>query len=128
MSEVLKAFHEMTLRPVDADYKEDPHLCAYIEQQIWNFPTFALPHIHDPVAICGLVHFRGIGEIWMVTGAGFERQAPVIVKQQRSLILSLISALNLHRLDMEIDARRADAKLYAEKLGFEYDLYVFLDV
>lgn len=116
---VLKAFQSMILRPQDEI--ADADLRTMLELQILNYPAFALPSIEAPVVICGFVHFRGVCECWMVTGAGFERMAPMVLQQQQSLIRTMWSALKLHRLDMEIDAGREDARLWARRLGFEYE-------
>lgn len=118
---VLRAFQNFKPRPQDAWVFETPERRNFLEAQIVAFPCHALPDTENPTAICGLVHTWGVGEIWMVTGEGFARSAPVVLQQQRQIITAFYSALRLHRLCMAIDAGNAEAKLWAGRLGFEYE-------
>lgn len=85
------------------------------------FPAYALPCINQPTTICGLIHDHGVGEIWMVTGKGFERSAPIVLQQQRQLLKTFYQVLNLHRLHMLVDSSDGPAKLWAARLGFVFE-------
>lgn len=83
-----------------------------------NFPAVALPCAENPSAICGVAHVAGVGETWMLTGIGFERDIRVIMRQHRTLLKMAVNVLDLRRLHMLVDPARHGAIRYAEKLGF----------
>jgi hypothetical protein len=117
----LEIFRNFKPRPCDAWFFEIDSVRLQLEQQILFFPVMALPSLDKPVALCGVVHAHGVGEMWMVTGEGFERKAPVIRDQQRGLCAAAVVALKLHRLHMMIESSRDDAKKWAEELGFRFE-------
>lgn len=117
----LQAFYNFNPRPVDAWIFEDAQLWKLIEAQILNFPSYVLPSVDKPSALAGIVPMAGVGEVWMITAVGFERQAPVIIQQLRHLCAQYWDVLNLHRLHMRVDSGRQDAKFFAEKVGFKYE-------
>ncbi|MDP2207049.1 MAG: hypothetical protein Q8K65_12175 [Alphaproteobacteria bacterium] len=94
---------------------------ALIEYQILNYPSFALPSIAAPVVVCGIAHAAGVGEVWMVTGKGFEEQFRTVLRQQRAGLPQLIRVLDIHRLHMLVDPARAGVCRYAEAAGFEFE-------
>lgn len=118
---VLRAFYTMTPRERDRLSYDDPVTRAYIEKQIMLFPAFALPDPDHAVCIVGAVPLRGVAEIWMVTGEGFERQAKTVLRQGRALCGSIYQALNLYRMAMYCDADYPAAGRWARALGFEFE-------
>lgn len=117
---VLKAFDTFKLRACDAWMLEYPELMEELRCQALAFPSYALPTV-DPVVLCGVVHRFGEGEVWMVTGEGFEKKVREVLPQQRALIETMYGILGLHRLQMTIDSSRRDAATWAKHLGFEFE-------
>lgn len=114
-NDILKSF---VPRPIDAWYFDVPAARRQLEYQVENYPAFVLPDAEKPVALCGIVYSCNVGSVWMITGVGFERKAPLIVKQLRVLCETAWDALALHRLQMFVDSADDKAKLFARKLGF----------
>ncbi len=112
------ALEKFVPRPVDAWMFEDARCREQIEMQIAAYPSYVLPSVERPAAICGIITNCGIGSVWLVTGVGFERQAPIIVKQLRQLCDAAYQVFKLHRLHMLVDSDDKAAKFFAEKLGF----------
>lgn len=122
MSGILDALRTFKPRPVDAWMFEHPVISQQLVSQILYFPCMALPSNDKPTVLCGLVHnFCGAGEIWMVTGEGFERTAKTVLQQQRRLARDFYKALGLHRLHILVDSDRKDARRWAEALGFQFE-------
>ena len=120
-ADIIKAFLKMKLRPVDADAHLNAGFKDWIIHQIYNCPAFALPDLKCPTVICGFLHAFGSCTAWMVTGEGFEKSAHRVLPMQQQLCKTMYAALNLHRMDIEIEAPRADAAAWAERLGFEFE-------
>ena len=118
---VLQAFRGMQPRKSDAWIYEHDDLRKLIEAQILNFPSFALPDKINPVCVFGIVPVLGIGEIWMVTGQGFMREARAVCMAQKQTIKSLVNILHLHRVCLKVEAENTPAKNYARYLGFDYE-------
>lgn len=116
---IVDALGRMRIRPVDAWMLDNRAYALRIVEQILNFPSFALPDLENPVAICGIVHAFGVGEIWMVTGEGFEEQVKTILPMHREMIRGMAQALNLHRVHMIVDPSHPGAARYGKALGFE---------
>lgn len=115
---VMEIFYEFKPRSEDAWIFENEAFRRNVELQIANFPAFALPSIERPSALCGIVPDFGTGEVWLITGDGFRRDAAVIARQLRELCIAAYKVFNLRRIHMKVDSDRPDAKLFAEKLGF----------
>jgi hypothetical protein len=118
---VMRAFVKFRPSPAYLWHFADLQMWRAMKAQIENFPAHALPDPENPTVLCGCVHSRGVGELWMVTGTGFRRSAPTVLAQQRQLAADIYRALGLHRLEMRIDARRKEAWLWAGKLGFRHE-------
>jgi len=118
---VLEALRTFTPREVDRWILSDRDACARLVWQIENYPAMVLPDIAKPTVICGVVSTAGVGEMWMITGKGFEDDCGVVLRQQRRLCTDMFAVLGLHRLHMMIDTRRDEAKRWARGLGFEYE-------
>ncbi|PZQ48885.1 MAG: hypothetical protein DI551_00715 [Micavibrio aeruginosavorus] len=118
MSEaVLRAFLNFKPRAVDAWMCEEPWRDQVIAQ-ILTSPSFVLPSLQTPVAICGVYISCGVGTAWLITGEGFERQAHIVAKQAKQFCRDAYAIYGLHRLHMLVDSDRPEAKRFAEKLGF----------
>lgn len=113
-----KAFLNFKPRPVDAWMFENPAVKAHLELQIIACPSYVLPSAEEPAAICGIVNVLGIGSVWLVTGEGFERKAPIVIKQLHVLCQQAYEVLNLHRLQMWVNSDDEKAKRFAQRLGF----------
>lgn len=117
---VLEALDRFVPRACDADMFE-PGVIEQLRAQIAFYPSFAFPSVESPTVLCGFVHGHGVGEAWMVTGAGFERTARQVLRQQRDLCALMYRTLGLHRMHIMVDADRPDAIRWAQSLGFEYE-------
>lgn len=117
----LQAFENFRPRPIDAWAFENDARRNFIRSQIANFPAAVFPNLESPTVICGIVHANGIGENWMLTGEGFVRSSPIVLQQQQALIGLMYRTLKLRRLCMGIQSTRDDAKLWAERLGYQYE-------
>jgi hypothetical protein len=115
---VLKAFLELVPREQDAASVYTAEQIRQVMRQIELFPAVALPSPAAATVICGLVHFQGKGELWMITGQGFEKTARAVLAQQKQLAKTFYRALGLRRLHLLVDAHRADAMRWAELIGF----------
>lgn len=120
-SMIVKALQSMKPRAVDAWMRSNPDLVKKFIWQAQNFPCFALPNADRPVVICGFVHEFGVCEAWMITGEGFEKHAHHVLPMQRALCSSMYKALDLHRMEISVEAGRVDAEGWAEKLGFSFE-------
>lgn len=114
----LKALREFQPRPVDAWMFERADTRAMLEAQALIYPTFILPDIEKPTCICGVAHSLGVGSVMLITGVGFDRSAPIVVRQLRELCMAAYKVFGLHRLHMMVNSDDAAAKRFAEKLGF----------
>lgn len=119
--DIVSAFKNMTLREHERVLLLNQEMQESLILQIMNYPTFCLPTIDAPVVICGFFHALGVCTAWMVTGEGFEAQARYVLPMQRQLCRSMYEALNVHRMQLEVDKARRDAMRWAESLGFEYE-------
>lgn len=117
----LRAFENFRPRPVDDWCFRTEARKNFMRTQIAHFPSCVFPDLENPTVICGIVHNEGIGEIWMLTGEGFVRSAPRVLEQQRDMLGLMYSTMGLRRMSMGIQSTRADARLWAERLGFEYE-------
>ncbi|HCS23303.1 MAG TPA: hypothetical protein PLW48_10135 [Alphaproteobacteria bacterium] len=105
----------------DSFLLSDPDNRARLEYQIMNYPSFALPSIVQASVICGVAHAAGVGEVWMVTGKGFEKDFRTILRQQRAGLPMMMQVLKLHRLHMLVDPARHGVCRYAEAAGFDFE-------
>ena len=99
---------------------------VYRDRIVWqatSFVSIALPSVEAPQAICGISSHLGVGEAWMLAGAGFNAQVRRILPMQRQLVRHGYAALGLVRLHMLVDADWPQAARYARALGFvrEFD-------
>ena len=118
---VLEAFRKFRPAPAAAWAFANPAARAFMMAQIERFPSAALPDLENPTVLTGIVHEGGRGELWMLTGEGFRRTAPLVRDLALEMIPMIYSALKLHRLQLTIESGRADAALWARRLGFEYE-------
>lgn len=120
-NQVLAALERMQVRDADAWMVATPALRDQLAVQITHFPAFALPAPDRAVCIAGISHLNGVGEVWMVTGAGFEGMARRVLRQARLLLPCLYDALGLHRLHMTVESGRRDAARWAIAAGFRFE-------
>lgn len=122
MSElVLKALENFRPREPHRWVFEHPAYLAQLRQQIMLFPSYALPGSKRPTCIAGLVHEFGKGELWMMTGEGFERDVKIILPQARQLLAHLYTRLDLHRMSMRIACDNAAGRTWAKHTGFRFE-------
>lgn len=114
----LEAFERMEPSEADAYLFADPARRNFIRAQIVNFPAYVLPDPERATVVCGIVHAFGLGEVWMVKSRDFRRSAPIVLPLMRDLIAGGYAALGLRRLSLAVEAGRADAALWARRLGF----------
>jgi len=119
-TDVIAALKVFKPRAVDAWVFEDARKMRQIIFQILNFPAIAWPSCDAPVFICGIVKQMGVGEVWLLTGEGFEDVWRKAARVQKNLCETAFKVFNLHRLHMLVDSTREDAKRYARIAGFEY--------
>lgn len=115
---VLDILDRFQARECDRWMLEDPFFRARIVAQIMSGPVAVLPSMEKPAAIVGITAVYGVASCWMVTGIGFERAAPVIVRQVRGLCDSVVAAFDLRRLHMMVDSDNPRAQRFAARLGF----------
>lgn len=118
--DTLAALKNFRPRAVDAWALEDPRKRAQLVFQILNFPSVAWPSAENPIFICGVMKQLGVGEVWLITGEGFENIWREAARVQKHLCEIAIKIFNLHRVHMLVDSSREDAKRYARIAGFEY--------
>ena len=118
---VLKAFETFKPRARDAWMMDDAQYRERLERQIVLFPCYALPTSKAATCLSGLVHDMGVGELWMLTGEGFERDTRTILKLSRRLIAYLYGALKLRRLQMYIAVGDREGQIWAKHTGFRFE-------
>lgn len=119
----INALMTMELRERDKWVIEHPDIWAIVLLQAEQFPAFALPDPVNPAAVCGIVPYGdGVAELWMVGSQRFKgRTALTVLRQGRSLIASFVQVYGLTRLIMSLRPDNAEARVWAKKLGFEFD-------
>lgn len=121
MNSAVIALNSMPLRDTDQWMRDDASYWDLIMMQTSCYPAVVLPSADCPVVVCGVVFEAGRGEMWMVVGQGLcGRVAGIVLRQQRSLILTAVAALDLSSLCMALRPDRHDAKRWARALGFEF--------
>jgi len=115
---VLQALQNFRPRAADSWMLDNVHYRQRLERQVLMFPAFALPNSRAASCLTGLVHEFGVGELWMVTGEGFARDARKILPVARRLLAHLYSSLNLHRMHMLVVSDNAAGKTWAKHTGF----------
>lgn len=118
---VLHAFRNLTPRDADLRYFEDPRARQLIEAQILLFPSWALPDPQTASCVVGIVPNGRVGEVWMITGEGFEGHAKIILGIGRQLCRTMYEVLKLHRMDMRCRTDYPQAGRWAQALGLEYE-------
>lgn len=75
------------------------------------------------VSIAGVNYLRpGAGEVWLIPGTAVEKNKFCFFKAVKWLIETyLFEHKKLHRLEMAIKADWEQGKLWAKKIGFEYE-------
>jgi len=93
----------------------------FIIKQIIHFPSIALPDAQNPACIVGIIPMGGVAELWQYNGAGFRRQAPVILGMAQGLAAAMYEIFNLHRMEMRVRRGFEGGGLWARRIGFEYE-------
>ena len=123
-SPALLAFLKMQPREGDADSAEiitNPELRAKVIVQIERFPAVALPNAEEPVVVAGAVLSDDMAEMWMVAGAGFDKQLRPLVRQLRHLISTAREALAPRAIKICVNPDRPGTERFARALGFAYE-------
>jgi hypothetical protein len=131
-SPVLLAFLNMKPREGDAESAEiigNPEMRARLIVQIERFPAVALPSVEAPVMVGGAVLSDELAELWMVAGAGFDRELRGILRHLRQLIATAREALAPREIKICVNPDRPGTEKFARALGFTYEkrqaLHVF---
>lgn len=117
----LIALENFRPRPETAYLVENAFYRDRLVRQILAFPSYALPSSANPSCIAGLVHEFGVGELWMLTGENFERDARRILPLARRLLAHLYSSLGLHRMCMRIAVDNLPGQRWAKHTGFQWE-------
>lgn len=118
---VLQALQNFKPRAPHLWVFENPAYLAQLRQQIMLFPSYALPDSKNATCIAGVVHDFGKGELWMMTGEGFERDVKKILPLARWLLADLYDSLRLHRMCMRIACDNAAGRTWAKHTGFRFE-------
>lgn len=118
---VLQALQNFKPRAPHLWVFENPEYLARLQRQIMLFPSFALPDSRAATCIAGIVHELGVGELWMMTGEGFERDARKILPLARGLLAHLYAHFGLHRMCMRISCDNAAGRTWAKHTGFRFE-------
>ena len=118
MSDIEKTLKNFKPSEMDTWIFEDPEMLKRIKNQMAAFPCIALPEAENPAVIIGVIHEMGRGELWMLVGDNFKDRLKTVILQSRALIKTTVHGLSLNSLHMRVDSRRADAKAFAEYMGF----------
>jgi RimJ/RimL family protein N-acetyltransferase len=118
---IIDIFLNMKLRDVDRAAHENEQLKQAVLDQILFFPAFVMPSQNNPVAICGFLHFQGVGTVWMLATDALQKSAHHVLPLLRQICATMYTALNLHRMDVEVRSDFTAGKKWAEKVGFEFE-------
>lgn len=121
---VLEAFLSMKPREGDAENAaiiNDPQLRAQVIVQIERGPSVALPSVDAPVVIAGALLADDMAELWMVTGAGFEKQLKTVLRQMKQLLVTAREALAHREIKLVVNPDRPGAEAFVQALGFTYE-------
>ncbi len=118
---VLTALQNFKPRAADAWMLENAAYRQRLERQIVLFPAYALPDSVAPVCLCGVVHDFGVGELWMLTGEGFDGALRRLLPLSRELVRHVFEGLQLRRLELYVESARKESAIWAKHMGFTFE-------